>query len=309
MIKELLRFAIMTGIVATVMFAEPPSPTERARLIEDAMASYRDGELAHPIPEEILTSDPASTLEFLSPFWADSSSVVRWRTCSFGARVGLATNRRNVRQEVVSRLVRACQDSEPLVWQHSAEYLLAFRAVDFSDETRDELRHLLGARNVPRQILLLAGVAELRDQLTHLESFLIDETKYEDGPHAGRWYGTQSWAGRLARARMGVDRDADRAVELVRREPSRVVQVTVLLEQLAYTHHPKAYRFIASFLDSDERLPAVKSTVPGTPVAQRAMDVLVRLVPGCPLQNEGVPRYNYTPEEIALVREWVRESF
>ncbi len=262
-------------------------PSVLARYFE----SIRNRIPASPPDLHSLTSDSLRSIGLLAPYLNSESKSVRWHAASLICKVGESSEDATIRRDVTERLAELCSDKN--AGQSVTRWLLRFQEKDFSQAAKTLLAEEILRGNPDRSLVFLIGTAGIHE----LADLLRDRA-------AGG-----SLDAMFALTRLGDDSQIDEAIRRVDTDTNRIARATRRLEQLAYTRHPKAYRFIGSFLDSDERLPLVKNGVPGTRVAQRAMDVLVRLVPDAPLPTGRTPRYNYTPEEISLVREWVRESF
>jgi hypothetical protein len=288
-------------VIAGSVEAQPndPVPSLLGRAAEAARTGAAQGtELA-----TLRRADPKVVLKTTAPYEKDPSPEVRHLAYTLTWEAGRRGDAA-VRQQALERQLDAVADPSPLVSQHAAKRVLDFPADAFTDKSKAALRTRLAEPAPRREIVLAAGLAGLRDELPRLEALLIDESAYERGPHSGRWYGTSGWAARLARARLGVDADTARAIELVEAEPDVVTRVTLLLKDLGYTRQPAALTKVREYLDSDERLPSTKPTAPGTPYAQYAIDVLAQYVDDFPVgrREPGL----YSENQITAARDWMR---
>lgn len=91
-------------------------------------------------------------------------------------------------------------------------------------------------------------------------------------------------------------------MKLLKKRRTWLHRVTVLLQELEYVRQPEALHILKKYLDSDERLEAVKPTVPGMKCAQYAAIVLARSLEGFPVVKEDL---NYTEDELNICREWM----
>ncbi|NOT00532.1 MAG: hypothetical protein HOP29_07880 [Phycisphaerales bacterium] len=271
------------------------------------MNRIRGGHPATSAAADAIRGDAADIVKAAGEFVLDASPSVRHEASKLIASTGLAERDATVRRQSVTLLIQATIDAEPLVWQHACDDLLEFQPTDFDDAAKTAMATMLNGDAPKREIVRLVGVAELRDEMPRLESLLIDESKFETGAQAGRWYGTVGWAARLARARMGSDADLRRAIDLLENESEHVTRVTVLLRDLAYIRRPAAFAHIGKYLDDDAELPPTKTGVPGTPYAQYAIDVLAGTVGEFPVARKYVGAY--TNDEIAVGRAWMQRHF
>ncbi len=264
---------------------------DAGEVLDRYFESVRDRGEALRLDLSEVAADDAAAIALLDSYVVNESHRVRWQAASLLYDVGKSSRDCGIRTQVTDRLARLAFDKD--VGQSVSKWLLNFEEDDFSRQAKNLLSNEIRMGNQDRNLVYVAGVAGLHD----LEGLLRDRAD------------RGSLDAMFALIRMGDETRIDAAIVRVDREPNHVSRSTILLERLAYTRHPKAYRYIGTFLNSDERLPQVKNNVPGTPVAQRAMDILVREVPGCPIGTDGHVRYSYTREEIAIVRDWLRENF
>lgn len=275
-----------------------------ARLLEIQFERIRTEGTWVSIPDAMLAEDPEFTLRMLSAYEDDESSRVRTQSVWQARRLALLS-RGPFRQEAVSRLVRALQDPDVTVWRTAARHLKSFQRSDFTDESKAIIHRLLSDDHRRLDIIWVVGAAGMREELPRLKSLLVDESKYMTGFQSGKWWASVSWAARLARARMGVQEDVQRAIELVELEQDPTTRVTRLLRHLAYTRQPAAFESIAKYLESEERLPPLKSNDPGTSFVQYAMDVLAENLPGFPAKRHNIGAH--TGAEIVRAREWINK--
>lgn len=293
-------------VLPTITFAEERGGDVRSRVVAQ-MNRIREGQPTTATADDVIRGDAREIIKTAGEFVNDVSPSVRHGAATMIASTGLAHRDQSVRRQAVRALVQSATDAEPLVWQHACENLLEFTTDDFDDAARTAISALLTAESPKREFVRLAGLADMRDEMPRLESLLIDESKYETGAQAGRWYGTVGWAARLARARMGSDDDLRRAIDRVENESEHVTRVTVLLRDLAYTSRPAAYTYLGRYLDDDSELPPTKTGAPGTPYAQYAIDVLAGAVDEFPVPRKYAG--GYTDDDIATARVWMARHF
>lgn len=271
------------------------------RLLEIYFEQIRTREpLTLTISDDLLGRHPSDSLELLAPYEQDASPSVRRFAYSFASRTGVLSDSPEIREGVVSRLVKGCGDPEGGVWQWAAKCLLSFEEPDFSPEARDTLREIVTKGHVRQEVVRVVGVAGMTEMLPWLE-------KISD----------RSWYAVLARARLGDDQAAAEVVERVGTVDKPAYRLGSYLDDLAYTHHPLALgymaRSLAGYLDSSElwprKLPAnpKRRDIQQKPERQRAVFLLAKYFADCPVEKRPGPAY--TDAEIDRAKEWVKERY
>ncbi len=74
------------------------------------------------------------------------------------------------------------------------------------------------------------------------------------------WYSTTGWYALLAVARLEDTKTIDEIIAAVELELEPVLRVTRLLRYVAYTRHSDAVTLLQKYLESSERLPALKES-------------------------------------------------
>lgn len=293
-------FAVVSILLSTsmVVSAQAPQP-DLADRMSDMFRKRQEREPVDSIPGKVLAEQPERSLDLLAPYERHDSARIRRVAYAHCFSLGVSTTDPEIRREVTLRLVHACADSDGLVWQHAAKWLRSFEEHDFMEDSKVLLHKLLMDDPPRRDIVLVVGVAEMREDLPRLKLLLVDEpVAWKSGP------GSVSWSARLARARMGSQEDVRRAIELVKLEKDPIIRVGKLLRALAYTRQPVALEYIATFLDSDGRFPPLKKNDPGILYAQYAMDALARYVPSFPAKTDNIGVH--TQADIIRAREWMK---
>ena len=296
-------------LVAGVLLTTAPAVgaderQELAAALTDLFAEVdREGTLPE-VPVERLVADPQEALSLLDPYCKNASPAVRCHANGLVWQVGTASADRQIRQAATERLVSALEDPHELVWQQAAGELESFESVDFSRPARETLGRLLREEPPRRDVVRVVGVAAVLVERPRLRELLIDESQYERGEHVGRWYGTVSWAARLALARMGDQEALRRVIELVEAEKDDIIRVTLLSRDLGYTRQPAALEVLGKHLESNKRLSPVRERGPGTLYAQYALDVIAENFADCPVDQKYPGAYTSTETTQALV--WLR---
>ncbi len=249
-------------------------------------------------------------LSLLEPYEHDSEWTVRNLAYQYEVRLARIQKRPEVRQQVVKRLTEGLFSGR---CKAASKWLLSFEQEDFSEESKAMIREALAKPQLNRTggapIVWICGVANMREQLPYLKTLLIDEEAYRDDPDVGRgtrWYYTTGWAARLARARMGVEAEIERCLELVQSEENLHTRVTVLLNDVGYIRQPAAIDLLREYLESDERLYPVTPAVPGEPVASYVINIIGECLEDFPLKTRDYR--GYKQEEIEEAREWMAKQ-
>jgi len=279
-------------------------PARVQRMMESARRSAR----GEDSPERLAAAAPQEALNASRAYIRDTHERVRHTAESLIWQAAKRVDSAPSRQEAVASLVELTRDPEPLVWQHAGRHALEFRTADFNETARQTLAQAMNDAQPRREIVRLAGLAEMRDQLPRLRELLSDESTYERDPDApGRWYGTVSWSARLALARMGSDEDLQKCLQLVEAEDRHVERITVLLRDVGYIGRPAAMRLLQRYLESDLVLPETKAGIPGTAYNQYALDVLAEVVDGFPVAKSDPGAYS--AKDLGTARAWMRNVY
>jgi len=281
-------------------------PNETALLaLRQKMQELQKGHVVTVDDREILVGEPEVILAELQVFEKDPVERVRWEAHAIGWRIAIQSDEPQIRRDVVSSLIRACSDPSGLVRESAAEFLLAFTAEAFTEDTKTWLRALVASDKPERGMILVAGVADLRDQAPKLRALLADETRlHPETPGARGWYGSIPWTARMALGRMGSRDDIERCIELVESEPDPVLRVGRLLQHLAFIRQPRAIALLQAYLESDKGLPPEQGE--GAPLyAQYALNLLALTLDNFPVRYKRSPAM-YPQEDIELARTWMR---
>jgi len=209
-------------------------------------------------------------------------------------------------QEAVTALVRIFDD--PPWADHGYPYMSAVSADRFPDEAKQYLRAQLRLRDKRdrgyRAVVLVVGIANMKDEIPFLKTFGTDFPLDRDG-HL--YYGSVEWAAVCARARMGDDDATSLCVALVREQPDKDCVATTLLSSLAYIRHPEAVALISEYLFSDSFTQQKGRDVLPYDYAKLAIRALRGTIEGFPAITASRDR----AEEIKISREWMskQESF
>jgi hypothetical protein len=189
-------------------------------------------------------------------------------------------------------LVEGSESGHDAVASTALRFLFDFDAEDLDAGSRQRL--------IERPIDDEHGVALLR-LIGHFELVERREQLREIAgpPTSSHRAKSEGWTALLALARMGDEPALARVLDGVRRENDTVTRATLLFEDLAFTRQPAAFDLLREYLHSEERLPPLKDTGPGSPEALDAARQFALHAVGCPVQGEDV-----STSDIPTVRAW-----
>jgi hypothetical protein len=336
--KTFLMIGVCLSASALAFGLEPDVEQEVKTILSRYMTEAPQGYMNPSPVHKMVREHRLAVVPYLEEYLSDPCDSVRWHAHVLLRRVGLDANDVVVRQVVVEKLLIRLRDDAALGnKQWLANRLLVFTSADFSQGSRELLQELfveaLGSWNKHLQadIILLVGVAELKSELLRLKEF-IDENEgklkqqhdeyiaywrqtVEKMPQRMRgryartlkkqyWQKSLVWAALRARARMGVEEDVERCIELVESHPDEDYRVGWLLQELSYVRQPEVVDYLYQYLQSDKvREPGGRDTHVGT-YAQRAGQALAHMLRGFP----GGKKIWGGPELVEKRRKWMAEQ-
>jgi len=256
---------------------------------------------------QLRDANATEVLAVLSSYQNDPCWPVRHLAFRYAVWLAELQPQPATRSEVVKQLLQGFIKGAD---RQAANWLLTFKAEDFSGESKALIRQSLAKERPSRGIVLVCGVACMEDQLPILEKMLIDEMKPQakvERQHGGiTWYYTRGWAARLARARMGVKEDINKCLELVETVEDLDRRVITLLRDVGYIRQQEAIEHLQKYLESDKRLSPVSPPVPGKPVASCVLDILIDCLKDFPVVRK--PGRGYKAEQIEQARQWMKQQ-
>lgn len=204
------------------------------------------------------------------------------------------------RLKAVQLLSQGLLDESLTVRTEVERWLRDFEPSDFSIVSRQNIRAMLQRKTLSKDMILLGGIADIDAIMHDVRGFAKGAVRE---PGAGRWYGTKEWASRMVLARSG-DKEAMRDIlKYVEQETNLVIRITVLLDDVAYTRQTEGVELLNRYLNSDERLPSVKDSAPGSLVCQRAAAVLAKMISDFPVRKDYYA--DYSDRDIVECRQWM----
>jgi hypothetical protein len=305
--KIIILLAILTFQADIVLAKEAADVTS---LLKAKLEQAQDGEQKiveiRITDEQLKVADPNEVLALLATYEKTGSRSRRHLAYFYEVQLAHLQPKLEVRQEVTKRLVNAILDPNSGVSGHACSWLLSFKEEDFTDTTKATISRAMTQKEPSMCLIRICGVANIKEQLPLLKELLIDELEYKakSEKSAGvMWYHLLGWQSRLARARMGVQEDINKCIELAEAEENLDNRVIVLLSDIGYIRQPDTIRYLQKYLESDEK---VSPEALGEPVASYAMDILAESLSNYPIKRKKIR--SYSQDEINLCRKWMSEQ-
>jgi hypothetical protein len=221
--------------------------------------------------------------------------------------------------------------------------LLEFSAVDFSDEAKVDLHEMLSAPRDRRYapiggIILMAGVADMKSELPHLQAIVDSEREDKKASYQKRidaiereiagfsgvkrgppvsmveerkriqrqtyWQDSILWFVMRARARMGVKEDIQQCIEMAESHPDPNYRAERVFEQLAYVRQPEVVEYLRRYLNSDRPPPFHGYDVVPVSEAERAGSALQQMLENWPVKTYG----HLMPQQLREARKWMADQ-
>jgi hypothetical protein len=141
------------------------------------------------------------------------------------------------------------------------KWLQDFRKEDFNAQAIQTLISLPWTPEFAPEAIRLVGIAEAATAIPRLKAEIREAPTGTDWPTG--YYASNAWAALLALARLGDSSSLERIIRQVQNESDIVIRATILFGDLGYTRRSAAFTVLKTYMNSDQRLPAVKETVPG----------------------------------------------
>ena len=200
------------------------------------------------------------------------------------------------RTKLVNYLLDHAVSGTPFLKGQALKFLMDFYPADFDNTAIARIGIMPLTGDYGSETIRLIGISETASRIAELQDIAGVQWK-EKG--SARLYAGRQWSASLVLARFGKDEQAQRIIGQVKNEADIVIRATRLFADLAYTRHPLAFDALRSYLRSQERLPQVKSTVPGRPEAIYAAEMFALHAIGCPVQGPDLKE-----DDVTTIRKW-----
>lgn len=243
-----------------------------------------------------LSANFAIGLKSLRNYDEHRSEDLKWDLLAMAWRVALASNDKVVRQRLVNYQLEIVVTGTAFLQGQALKYLQDYLPSDFDQQAIGVLKTLPLTGDYASEVIRLIGIAQVRSMAPVLRE--IANTKWA-AVKSDSFYANRTWAAWLVLARFGDRENTQRVIEQVRGEPSIVLRATRLFADLAYTRQSLAFDALRLYLQSQNRLPQVKDTVPGDLESRYAAELFAKYAIGCPITAPDVYE-----KDIATIRRW-----
>lgn len=254
--------------------------------------------------DQLKTVNPQRLLEFLMSYDKNQSFFTRRLALLYEVRLANSHPTTQIRQEVTKRLVEGLIEKKSSISNNCYEWLLTFKKDDFNKNSKEILRTAIATKNSSSRILLIIGIADIKEILPRLQELAIDEKNDRPDP-TRKWYYKINWAARLAMARMGIKEEITKCIEMAESEQDSDERVKRVLPKIGYIRQPEAIEYLKKYLESSKRLPDIDNR-PGPTYASRVVHILAESLENFPIKQKDAR--DYKEEEIALCRKWMSEQ-
>lgn len=301
---------VLMLVFAQGVFAAPSERAEQVRaalteIINQHQSDSIDSRQLQELKKQLLAADPHLVLDELTPFEQSADPEVRSEAVTISWQIGHRSQSSEVRQKVVERLTKTYdEDVDTAVRYEAYRSLFSFNAADFTEQSKAYIRKYLPEPNkLSQRMILIAGVANMQDQIPLLKSVRMKAANYDalSLSEQEHFYGSAGWKARLALARMGSQEDIRYCIEMVEAYPDVQTRVTRLLDELAYIRQPETIRVIQNYLESDEWYPS-RGDTPGYYYWEYAITNLARMLEDFPVKGD----YSYSQEDRDTARAWMK---
>ncbi len=245
-----------------------------------------------------------SIIPSLQIYEKGESGRVKRRAYMLDWAIGLNSSDPEIRQGVVERLISGCWD-----WDVRGQIyprLLIFTEVDFSEKAKVQIREHLARERPSRGMVLVCGLANMKDQIPRLRELAADRTQYELG-NGDTKIRTVGWKARLALARMGSQEDIQYCIKRAEKCLDLTTFGKSALEDIAYIRQPEAVKYLQKFLEGTESPPDIFLEVgiqPGT-FAKNALKNLTKMIDDFPVEEKVT---KHSDAELETARQWMRKQ-
>lgn len=205
----------------------------------------------HVVEELVNMGDDG--ISILLPYLESEDREVRRKVYGLFMGVGKRHSEPERRREFVEWVAAGLQDTENR--RDVAGLLQSFQPEDFSNRAQDfirvEMERLDPQSQFGNYVMLLVGVAGMVDQLPRLQE-VVDRYGPLDATNP-RWYASPAFTALRVRARLGVEEDVHRCIDLVERHPEPDIRVASLFANyLSYVRRPEVVRYLWGYIESDK---------------------------------------------------------
>lgn len=253
--------------------------------------------------EEIAAADPNRVLTWLMSVEIGENYIIGRPIYWYQWRLARQNKSTRIRQQVCENLVKTLVGPKRPFRLPAFKWLMTFDESYFSETSKNIIRGELSKDKPDRDMIFLCGIANISEELPRLETLLIDEFEYREKARHPIWYRTHGFAARLARARMGVQEDIEKCIQLI--DTAHLTYKLELLHLIGYIRQPEAIRYLHTCLNSNEYMPP-DHDVPRRDLSRRAMHALTLCLSDFPVEYH--EHRIYSRGKIDLSRNWMDQQ-
>lgn len=236
--------------------------------------------------------------KILAEYTADKPEELRRDLYASFWQMAAVSHEQQKRAAIVEHLVSRVSSETPMLRGQLLKWLQDFRKEDFNQNSTAMLIALPWTEEYCPEAIRLLGIAEVALAVPGLKAQVSNHPLPEPPPPG--YYNKNTWAALLALSRMGDEQALAEVIKRVREEQDIVVRATILFSDLGYTKRPAAFDVLKIYINSPQRLPAIKDTVPGILEASRAAAVFSKYISGFPIQET-----DFNERQTLEARAWV----
>lgn len=292
------NFKYVTVIITLTVFFQgcKPMPTKNHNKQEN-FSEYETRKRHVDSLENSFRTDWNSAVTNVRQYTTHESEELRRDVYALLWQLGKEQTDQQKQQNIVELLSECVQVENDFLRNQLLKWLQDFQESDFNERSTAILENIKWPKGDSSSVIRLTGIAQLKSRLTELKELVRNESA---DAGTDMWYETNEWAALLALARMGDEESLHIVLDRVRKETDIVVRATVLLKDLAYTKQSTAFDTLKIYLNSEERLPATKETVPGVLEACYAAALFSKYLKDFPIKET-----DFSEAQVLKARVWV----
>lgn len=150
-------------------------------------------------------------------------------------------------------------------------------------------------------------ISELRPSLFKKKETIsgnAPEVLYENKKEFDASFSSPKWGLMLSKANSGDEIAINNILKIIKSEKNELFKVTQLFKDLRFVNQPKIKDYLKSYLFMENRLPKLKSNIPGSKYASYAALILSKLETSFPFDNKEF----FDDSDIEVVRKWYIEN-
>jgi len=294
-------------ISAQFTFAQSASRFKKQlkRSVKEIRSSNGKKTVSDYIFKEYITAIPEDILKELPKYEIDTLVNVRRLVYGLYYQVARKNNNKNIRQEAIYHLVKACSDKSNDLRTSSARKLKYFNKEDFSEKSKEIIIGSLSEnKTIFKNTVRLVGFLEMENQIEKLKDMLSDTTLQEEKIR---------WEIHVTLARLGEEDEIRYCTNLARSKGVNDRIIHYLLKDLIYTRQKQAFDYLLDILYSEAKncRPANPDLYDKIVCGYRIMELLAPAIEDFPFESyPGTSQLKAKDYDKVLedVRQWFKDN-